>query len=221
MRITREQLKGHSFNSILEMIAETACGVWCPDGEGGLILIDLADGDKFYGYGARSDQYSEIDFRGVQKIGTLIHTNSETGKVEKPFSSSSGNVISVENPLVARGDGFAGTVAKRLSGYTYQAWHCEKALLDSHVIGRRLICSTINFEGMQPLVVGNFTLDVDSTGIYFSGGRDPQSEERWGYQNKIERQKIGVGKWVGNSVTNSNGMKIFRNENLDDYPDDF
>lgn len=108
---------------------------------------------------------------------------------------------------------FAGTVAKRLSGYTYQAWHCEKALLDSHVIGRRLICSTINFEGMQPLVVGNFTLDVDSTGIYFSGGRDPQSEERWGYENKIERDKIGVNKGIGNTVITSSGRIEFRNKN--------
>ena len=148
----------------------------------------------------------------MQQITELIHTNSETGKVEKS-GGALGSVISVENPLVARGDGWCGTVWQRVGNYQYQAWHCEKALLDGFV-NKRLLCTTIDFEGMPPLIIGSYAIDVDSTGIYFSGGRDPQTDERWGYEDKLSRTKIGVEKWVGNSVTHSNGMKEFRNENL-------
>lgn len=212
MKITREQLRGQSFNGILEMISEAACGVWCGNGEGGLILIDLDNDANKYAFGASSAEYSEIDFRGVQKIGRVVHINSETGRTEQS-GGSTGNVISVENPLVARGDGWLGKVWQRMGNYQYQAWRCEKALLDSHVIGRRLLCSALNFEGMSPLIVGDFTLDVDSTGIYFSGGRDPQPEERWGYINRTERTKIGVNKGVGNTTITSSGRIEFRNKN--------
>ena len=212
MQITREQLKGRSFNSILEMLAESACGVWCADGEGGLILIDLNKNEGVYSYGASSSEYAKIDWRGVQQIGKVIHTNSETGNVEQS-GGSKGSVISVENPLVARGDGWLGTVWQRVGNYQYQAWYCEKALLDEHVLGRRLLYSTINFEGMPPLVVGSFIVDVDSTGIYFSGGRDPQSDERWGYVDKVERTKIGIGKSVGSTVITESGRIVFINEN--------
>ena len=214
MHVTREQLKGHNFNSILEMISEAAAGVWCGDGEGGLILVDLNNDIGSYNYGASSSEYVEIDYRGVQQIGTVIHTNSETGNVHRVISNSVGNVISVENPIVASNGSWTAALARRLSNCRYQAWYCEKALLDEYVIGRRLLCSTMNFEGMPPLIIGSFTVDVDSTGIYFSGGRDPQSEEWWGYVSKTERTKIGVEKWVGNSVTHANGMIEFRNENL-------
>lgn len=212
MQITREQLQGQSFNGILEMLAESACGVWCSNGEGGLILIDLDQNEDTYAYGASSSEYAKIDFRGVQKIGKVVHTNSETGNTEQS-GGSKGSVISVENPIVARGDGWLGTVWGRVGNYQYQAWHCEKALLDEHVLGKRLLCSAIHFEGMSPLIVGSFTVDVDSTGIYFSGGRDPQSDERWGYTNKVERTKIGIGKSVGSRTILSDGTNVFVNKN--------
>ena len=212
MQITREQLRGQSFNGILEMLAESACGVWCGDGEGGLILIDLDNDVNKYAFGASSTEYGEIDYRGVQRIGRLIHTNSETGNTEEN-GGTTGNVISVENPLVARGDGLCGKVWQRVGGYQYQAWRCEKALLDEHVLGKRLLCSVLEFEGASPLIIGDFTLDIDSTGVYFSGGREPQSEERWGYVNKTERTKIGVNKGVGNTTIASSGRIEFRNKN--------
>lgn len=219
IKVTREQLTGQSFNGILEMISETAAGVWISSGENALQLICLEKGDSAYGFGASCSDFADIDYCGIQTIGKLIHTNSETGNVEEN-GGTTGNVISVENPIVARGDGLCGKVWERIGNYQYQAWRCEKALLES-VPSKRLLCTAINFEGKSPLIVGDFTLDIDSTGIYFSGGRDPQSEERWEYKNKIERTKIGVDKWVGSSVIQSNGMRRYRNENLDDYPDDF
>lgn len=211
MQITREQLTGQSFNGVLEMIAESACGVWCADGEGGLTLIDLDNDITRYGYGASSAEYAEIDYRGVQRIGKLIHTNSATGNVEEN-GGSTGNVIAVENPIVARGDGLCGKVWERIGNYQYQAWRCEKALLES-VPSKRLLCTAINFEGMSPLIVGDFTLDVDSTGIYFSGGRDPQPDERWDYKNKTERTKIGINQRVGNRTTLPDGTNVFINKN--------
>lgn len=212
MQITREQLQGQSFNGILEMISESACGVWCGDGSGGLILIDLDNDVNKYAFGASSTEYGEIDYRGVQRIGRLIHTNSETGNTEEN-GGTTGNVISVENPLVARGDGLCGKVWQRVGGYQYQAWRCEKALLDEHVLGKRLLCSVLEFEGASPLIIGDFTLDIDSTGVYFSGGREPQSDERWGYANKVERTKIGIGKSVGSRTILSDGTNVFVNKN--------
>lgn len=212
MQITREQLQGQSFNGILKMISEAACGVWCGDGSGGLILIDLNNDIGKYAFGASSTEYGEIDYRGVQRIGRLIHTNSETGNTEEN-GGTTGNVISVENPLVARGDGLCGKVWQRVGGYQYQAWRCEKALLDEHVLGKRLLCSVLEFEGASPLIIGDFTLDIDSTGVYFSGGREPQSDERWGYANKVERTKIGIGKSVGSRTILSDGTNVFVNKN--------
>lgn len=211
MQITREQLKGQTFNSVLEMLAEAACSVWCGDGEGGLILIGLDNDIGNYDYGTHSTDYAEVDYRGVQQITELIHTNSETGKVEKS-GGGLGSVISVENPLVARGDGWGGKVWQRIGNYQYQAWYCEKALLDGDT-NSRLLCTTMNFEDMSPLIIGSYVIDVDSTGIYFSGGRDPQSDERWGYEDKLTRTKIGINKGVGNTTITSSGRIEFRNKN--------
>lgn len=211
MQITREQLQGHTFNSLLELIAEAACGMWCSDGEDGLILIGLDNDIGAYGYGTSSTEYAEVDYRGVQQITELVHTNSETGETEE-MGGGLGSVISVESPLVARGDGWGGKVWERVGNYQYQAWYCEKALLDGYV-NKRLLCTTMNFEGMPPLIIGSYTVDVDSTGIYFSGGRDPQSDERWGYENKISRTKIGINKRVGNTVITESGRIVFINEN--------
>lgn len=211
MQITREQLKGQTFNGILEMLAAAACGVWCGDGEGGLILIGLDNDIGNYAYGASSTDYAEIDYRGVQQITEVIHTNSETGNIEQA-GGGLGSLISVENPLVARGDGWLGTVWQRIGNYQYQAWYCEKALMNSF-INSRLLCTTMNFEGMLPLIIGSYTIDVDSTGIYFSGGRDPQSDERWGYEDKLTRTKIGINKGVGNTTITSSGRIEFRNKN--------
>lgn len=209
IKATRDQLTGHSFNSIFEMISETAAGVWIPNGENGLLLICLENNDPNYGFGASCSDYSEIDYCGIQTIGKLIHTNSETGNVEE-CGGNNGNLISVENPLVARGDGLCGKVWERIGNYQYQSWNVEKALIDG--MPQRLICSKIHF-GNTELIVGNYTVDVDSTGIYFSGGRAAQSEENWSYKNKIERTKIGINKSVGNTVITQSGRIVFRNKN--------
>lgn len=65
----------------------------------------------------------------------------------------------------------------------------------------------------NPLFATDTEYSFDSTGIYFSGGAAPFND--WQYETKLERQKIGIDKVVGNCVTHSNGMKEFINKNLD------
>lgn len=204
------QLSGLTLGGVLDMFAESACGTWCGM-SGNLELADLQNNADGLPTGASCTAYSEVDYQGVQSIGVLVQTNSNTG-VTKTYGSGNGSVVTVENPVVADTHGWGSDVWSRMGGYQYQAWHCEKAILTS--APQKLLCCTMNFAGISSsLVVGDYTVNVDGTGIYFSGGRDPQPDERWGYQNKPERTKIGINKSVGNTTLTSSGRIEFRNKN--------
>ena len=63
--------------------------------------------------------------------------------------------------------------------------------------------------GERELMATSFTISVDSTGVYFSGGSDPQDEEQWRYEDHTQRQlneRVQIGKTVGNSRFDKNGF---------------
>ena len=208
IKFTREQLSGKTCRAILEMVATAMCGTWIATKDDGIVLSCL--GESLLG-SASSSNYSEIDYQGRQKITKLIMTNAETGKVQEFSTGEYGTVISVESPFVAAGTPLDSTVWQRVSNYIYQAWHCDKAITDDFIAaGMR-----VTF-GDTELLANNVTLDVDSTGIYFSGGSDPQDEEQWKYDDYTQRQlnnKLELDKRNGNMAVTGDGLKIFTNKN--------
>ena len=214
---TKNQLENRTCRALLEMIAEAMQGVWVADTDGSIVLSCI---------GAEYDTsrriidaiyYSEIDYQGQQKITGIVFTNTDTGAVNVLKTGSYGVILNINSPFVACGTGLDSAVWERLQDHIYQAWHCDKAYID----GLAVASSHIGFSDVE-MLTNTVSLDVDSTGIYFSGGCEPQDEEQWKYEEYLERAKIGIGKAVGNTIIDNNGTIRFQNLNeIEVNPDEF
>ncbi len=209
IKFTPEMLEGKTCRGVLEIISATMCGVWLADSDDGAILRCL--GEPFPGYVSTAKEYAEIDYQGSQKITKLIVTDSESGDVHEYSTGEYGTVITIETPFPQVGS----IVWGRIQNFIYTAWNCEKALIDD-AFPDIPVFTQINF-GDAALSANNFTIDVDSTGVYFSGGNEPQDEEQWRYEEYLQREvneRVKIGKTVGNTQVAQTGIQyVYKNEN--------
>lgn len=210
---TREQLEGKTVRNVLDMISEAMCGVWIATQDNGIVLSCFGSP---YDTIAQYSNYSEVDYQGRQKITKLICTNTETGKITEMSTGEYGTVITINSPFVAAGTPLDGVVWQRLKNHIYQAWHCDKAILDGFIPASSRFYFDDFGDDTTMLLANNVTIDVDCTGIYFSGGCDPQDEEQWKYDDYTRRQlnkKLELDKRNGNTAVTGDGLKIFTNYN--------
>lgn len=210
---TREQLEGKTVRNVLDMISEAMCGVWIATKDDGIVLSCFGSS---YEDIAHYTKYSEIDYQGRQKITKLICTNTETGKVNELSTGEYGTVITINSPFVAAGTPLDGVVWNRLKNHIYQAWHCDKAILDNFIPASSRFYFGDFGDDTAMLLANNVAIDVDCTGIYFSGGSDPQDEEQWKYDDYTQRQlnkKLELDVRNGNTAVTGDGLKIFTNYN--------
>lgn len=217
LKFSKSDLENKTCRNLLDEITEALCSIAiCGGVDGSVLYIACFGSYSLSSDNVTSEDYSEVDYRGKTTVSGLFMTSSETGETFS-FGDTSGYVIEIETRFAS--STLAETVWERINGYVYQAWNCEKALCQS--ASQRM--GTVNFSRSgvvndPTLILGNllFATDTefyfDSTGIYFSGGA--ASFNDWQYETKLERQKIGIDKLVGNSVIHSNGMKEFINENV-------
>lgn len=202
-----EQLENRRCADLLEMVAEAIVGVWLAEYDNGIVLSCLgAEYDPSYGI-IDAPHYSEINYQGRQKITGIVFTNSDTGAVNVLNTGEYGVILNIESPFVGN-TALDEVVWERVQDYIYQAWNCDKALVDGLV----LASSVIGFGGTD-MRVNNVSVDVDSTGIYFSGGCAPQDEEQWKYEEYLERAKVGVNKLTGHTKITNTGRIEFVNLN--------
>ena len=205
---TKNQLENRTCRAILEMIAEVMQGVWIAHDDGSIILSCIgAPYDPTYHF-IDAEYYTEIDYQGKQKITGIVFTNSETGKVNVQQTGDYGVIINITSPFVAKGTALDTLVWERLKNHIYQAWHCDKAVVD----GLAVATSQIGFSGTE-MLANSVSLEVDSTGIYFSGGCEPQDEEQWRYEEYLERAKVGIDKLIGHTKITNTGRIEFINLN--------
>ena len=205
---TKSQLENRTCRALLEMIAEAMQGVWVADTDGSIVLSCIGAEYDTSRHIIDAIYYSEIDYQGRQKITGIVFTNTDTGAVNVLKTDDYGVILNISSPFVAAGTGLDSAVWERLQDHIYQAWHCDKAVID----GLAVASSYIGF-GDTEMLTNTVSLDEDSTGIYFSGGCEPQDEEQWKYEEYLERAKIGIGKAVGNAVIDNRGRTIYRNLN--------
>ncbi len=208
IKIKRSDVENVACRRALELISEAMCGVWTCDENNKLYLACLGGGA--YGDYAFVTEYSEIDFQGKNKITALIMKNSSDGTEFNFDTGEYGTVIEIESPFACKE--LASEVWERLCGFVYTAWNCEKA----DVTHGTLKCLTSIYlersdEKGNFLFASDTQFSVDSTGIYFSGGAP--AYDVWNYKNYLERQKLSIGKNVGNTTISENGDIIFRNLN--------
>ena len=213
IKFTRDQLTDKTVRGVLDMISTALCGTWLATQDDGIVLSCFG---QPYDDIAHYSKYSEIDYQGRQKITKLICTNTETGKVNEMSTGEYGTVITINSPFVAAGTPLDGVVWGRLQNYVYQAWRCDKAILDGFIPASSRFYFGDFGDDTAMLLANNVTIDVDSTGLYFSGGADPQDEEQWRYDDYTQRQlnkKLELDERNGNMALTKEGMKIFTNYN--------
>lgn len=200
---TQSDLTDKTCGELLDLMSETAAGVWaCLDDNLYLVCFGSVAGGNI-----SAQEYAGIEYQGKTAVIGLVAKNSSTGKTYT-YGTTTGNgvVVQIENGLV--NENTAGVVWTRISDYEYTAWNCEKADI-----------TTQHFNFCGPMILNmdmsyhprSVDLSVDSTGIYFSGGCPAVDE--WNYRSKLEREKIGIGKAVGNAVVTRKGDLVFVNKN--------
>lgn len=211
IRFTMEQLAGKTCRGILEMVSTAMCGVWFGSGNGVMEMVCLDKNKLAHYFSGICTEYSEIDYQGRQKITKLIAVNSETGNVVTYSNGEYGTVIKIESPFVACQNGTDHYVWERIEGLVYQGWRCDKALMDTGKSTMILnsVSSYYTFGDDLQLLANQITFTVDGSGIYFSGGADPQSDEVWNYDDYLTRTKISMDKLVGNTKISSGGRIVF------------
>lgn len=202
-----EQLENRSCADLLEMISVAMCGTWIATLDNSVVLACLGMPYDYSETSVDAVNWSEIDLQGRQIVTGVVFTNSDTGTQNVLQTGAYGIILTIDSPFVG-GTALDAVVWSRVQNLEYQAYNCEKAIID----GLAVSCANIGFDGVEWLV-NSVSLDVDSTGIYFSGGLPPQSEEEWQYEERLERVKIGIDKPVGNTTIDNEGKIVYRNLN--------
>ena len=208
INFTREQLSDKTCRQLMETVAAAMCGCWTAFGDDGRSVRLNCFGTSPASVTTVQD-YAEINLQGKQKITRLVVTDSESGKVSESFTGEYGTVFAVETPFPSA----AKKAWRRVQDKLYTAWSCEKAILTD--ITPDIPAFTMMTFGERELLATSFTISVDSTGVYFSGGSDPQDEEQWRYEDYTQRQlneRVQIGKTVGNTQVNRDGI-CFVNKN--------
>ena len=211
INFSQSDLNGKTSGEILDIISTVMVGVYvCSGNYLHLAVFGGADGSI-----VSASEHTGLEYQGMTKIIGLVMKNSSTGKTFS-YGTTSGNgyVIQVESGFVSAE--LADVVKQRVLDRQYRAWNCEKA----DITGKGF-----NFYGLlqftysggssdkleSPLFPRSVTCNLDSTGIYFSGGNPPVDD--WNYKSKLEREKIGIGKAVGNTSIAESGRLNFINLN--------
>lgn len=216
IKFSKSDLENKSCRDLLDEITEALCSVAiCGGTDGSVLQIACFGAYSLSSDNVTSEDYAEVDYRGKTVVSGLHMASSETGEIFS-FGDASGYVIEIETRFASAA--LAQAVWRRVNGYVYKSWNCEKALCIS--ASRRMGTANFTRSGVDDdpaLILGNplFATDTeysfDSTGIYFSGGAAPFND--WQYETKLERQKIGVNKRVGNTVITESGRIVFINKN--------
>lgn len=208
INFTREQLSDTTCRRLLELAADTMCSCWTASGDDGRSARLNCFGESLAAVTTVHD-YAEINMQGKQKITRLIVTDSESGETSESLTGEYGTVFAVDTPFPAA----AKKSWSRVQDKLYTAWSCEKAILTYP--SPDIPPFTLMQFGERELLATSFTVSVDSTGVYFSGGSEPQDEEQWRYEDYTQRQlneRVQIGKTVGNSQFDKNGF-CFVNKN--------
>lgn len=211
IKFTRAGVSGKTCGELLDIISEAMVGVYVCLGK----TLHLAVFGSSEGSPAGSSAHTEIEYQGRTKIIGLVMKNSSTGKTFS-YGTTSGNgyVIQIESGFVSAE--LADIVKQRVLNCEYTAWNCKKADVTAENFSfNGLVQFSYSSGGSDslesPLFPRTVNYSVDSTGIYFSGWCVPVDE--WNYKSKLEREKIGIGKAVGNTTISENGDIIFLNKN--------
>lgn len=211
IKFTKSDLKDKTCGELLDIISEVMVGVWTCSGNDLYFIPFGSTGSTNIGI----SEHTEIEYQGKTAVIGLTMKNSSTGKTFSHGSvTGNGVVIQVENGFVS--DYAATNVWMAIQNYQYTAWNCEKAVIPidtfSFAGNWRLHSTVQSSESLGDfLFPRSVAYTVDSTGIYFSGGCPPCDE--WNYKSKLEREKIGIGKAVGNAVITEGGDLVFINRN--------
>ncbi len=212
-----EHVKDKSCADILEMVSEAMCGVWVANHFDQIVLSCLGEeyDTSLHGF-ISSQKYSELIHQGRQQIARLICTNSDTDKKADYGFITAGTVIEAESPFLVADTPLDGIVCSRIRNYVYSAWNCKKAIINEIIYSMTKIEFGTEEWEKEKLHVKKAVINVDNTGIYFSGGTDPRSDEEWNYDEYLQREvdtKVQYDKAAGNvCISKENGIR-FINKN--------
>lgn len=201
----KDQVYKRQCSDILSMIATACCGYWfCDDSTGSERLIFKAFGSGSYS-GASADKHTKIVVGGTK--GPLSHLIMQNGEevYESGSSSSMHATIKINTPLAS--NDIVGIVEECFDNYTYQAWSCNKARINS-VPG---FACLINFAGDTARECNYGSYIPTATGVYFSGGSNDVSEDEFDFVGKHAtdiNNRIAFGNRFGRGQINADGKLI-------------
>lgn len=153
-------LIGQTVSSVLQVIAECACGYWCIDNSNTLKLIRY-DGYNCDGY-VITDDYTAPDIGETMDIEGIDATLESSRRYSyRQDVGGAGYIISINTngTLTAKNIDSLGETVCGEDKYTY--WNVEKAFVD-HVPD---LGSKFSYYGDKNLVINNVSAEIDCTGV--------------------------------------------------------
>ena len=200
-KLKKEQTYKRQCSDILSMVA-TACGGYWFTYNNNLIFKPF--GTSPYLSGVPAVKHTAVVNGGTKgPISNLYMTGN--GDTAYGQAGSASNTIKIDTPMVSAA--LAGAVEEVVEEYTYNAWSCDKALLDS--------CPTfdtaIDFADGETRLCNNATISITGSGLYATLSSNEVSEDEFDYSGQLKRDilnRIAFGERRGGIQINPDGKIV-------------
>lgn len=196
--LSLEYLRGKSCRAILEAISTVLCGFFKTGNENDLLFVTFGNP---YSLGNVSTSHTSISVGGQKgPIAQVIVINGENtyyagNKVADVFETIK---ITTEFGTQLLAD----NIYQRLNGYVYEAWDCQKCVLEKEW-GAIENAAEIIFSDGSVRTANNITKIPTVAGIFISCGNNDVVENEFDYTGALSRRiesKIGDGEELGNKT---------------------
>ena len=196
--IKKEDVEGKTCRTLLEMISKAWCGVFRASRDEKLLFI--AFGLVYYLTSAALE-HAQISEGGIK--GPIQYIYVTDGKNEYSAGNSGADVfgtLKIQTEYASQA--LASNLWSRLEGYTYEAWSCERCIVDNGY-GDIEINAKISFGDGSARVANNITKYITAQGIFVSCSCNDVVENEFDYLGALTRKietKIGDGEELGNKT---------------------
>ncbi len=196
--ISIDYLKGKSCRTLLEEISKVLCGFFKIGNDNSLLFVLF--GSAYY-LGSKVPVHTEISTGGQKgPVKQIIVINGDDVYYAGDKSSDVLETIKITTTFASQS--LADNIYERLNGYVYEAWNCERCILDN-IWGEIENAAEITFADGSTRVANNIIKIPTSSGIYLSCGNNDVVENEFDYTGALSRKidsKIGDGETLGNNT---------------------
>lgn len=216
LHLAKEKIYGKTCRVLLEELSKAWCGIFKCSDDNSLLFVPFGGVTYINQESSIHAQIRNKSIKGpIQQV--IVNGNGECYTAGNTSADVFGT-IKIETEFASQA--IADNLMERLEGYIYEAWSCDKCIIDSVYAGLE-IPSEITFADGS-IKVANYMVKIPTgEGIYIECGCNEVIENEFDYSGALSRQiktKIGDGEKLGNQtmITRYQGIIHLGEKTTDD-----